>query len=466
MVTATQMARALLIGILILGLGLRLYQLSPALLELVPNRQLIDAEIAREVYERGFKNIGVQLFGLPLYHYLVVAIYWLLGGVDEVAGRWLSVGISVAAAMMFYKLLRLFSSQFQALAGLIFFYLLSPVHIIISRSFLVDELTLFLGITSLYFLARNYFLTGTVIMSLTLLSKFTFGYLLLPALWLIKKKRQLFLLLTLAPVLIWSIYVKHLNEQLIGGQPTGEYTLFYVFNPKNIISIGFYINIFYHFSRYAVTFMWLPLVVMGLVWKSKQKIATPFYLWFLGAWGFILGFNIPSRTHSYYFLALVPPAAFFAAQATEWVYDNLKFRFWIPLPTMAVGLVALGLTSVVTDEFLKAYRTYDPYRGIPEVSKIVQKLTLPNDKIVTTANRTTGILYFSHRQGWELRLGAMRGDEAIKQLQSWQLTGAKYYIVYDEAELLIKPEFNQYLNRFPVIRQIDKTRVYDLRSSD
>lgn len=460
------MAKVLPIGILILGLGLRLYQISPALLELVPNRQLIDAEIARAVYEQGFKNVGVQLFGLPLYHYLVVVIYWLLGGVNEVAGRWLSAGISVAAAMAFYKLLRLFGSQFQALAGLIFFYLLSPAHIIISRSFLVDELTLFMGIVSLYLLARKSFWAGTVMMSLTLLSKFTFGYLLLPALWFIKKKRQLFLLLTLVPVLIWSIYVKHLNEQLIGGQPTGEYNLFYVFNPKNIISIGFYINIFYHFSRYAVTFMWLPLVVMGLLWKSKQKIATPFYLWFLGAWGFILGFNIPSRTHSYYFLALVPPVAWFAAAATEGLYKSLKSRLWIPLPTIAVGLVALGLTSLVTDEFLKAYRTYDPYRRIPEVGQVIQNLTRSDDKIVATANRTEGVVYFSHRQGWELRLGAMNDNEAIDKLKSWRLTGAKYYIVYDEAELLIKPEFNQYLSRFPIIRQIDKTRVYDLRSSD
>lgn len=460
------MARVLLIGILILGLGLRLYQLSPALLELVPNRQLIDAEIARAVYEQGFKNVGVQLFGLPLYHYLVVVIYWLLGGVNELAGRWLSVGISVAAAMMFYKLLRLFSSQFQALAGLIFFYLLSPVHIIISRSFLVDELTLFLGITSLYFLARNYFLAGTVMMSLTLLSKFTFGYLLLPALWLIKKKRGLFLLLTVTPILIWSIYVKHLNEQLIGGQPTGEYNLFYVFNPKNIVSIGFYVNIFYHFARYGVTFMWLPLVIMGLLLKSKRKIATPFYLWFLGAWGFILAFNVPSRTHSYYFLALVPPAAWFAAAATEWLYKSLKFRLWIPLPTMAIGLVALGLTSLVTDEFLKAYRTYDLYRQIPEISRIVQNLTLADDKIITTADRTSGILYFSHRQGWELRLGALIDNQAIDELESLRLKGAKYYVVYNEAELLIKPEFNQYLSRFPIIRQIDKTRIYDLRSSD
>jgi hypothetical protein len=463
--TATKMAKILPIGILILGLGLRLYQLSPALLELVPNRQLIDAELARALYERGFKDAGLHLYGLPLYHYLVTVTYFFMGGVNEVAGRWLSVGASLAAAIIFYKLLRLFGSQFQALAGLVFFYLLSPVHIIISRSFLVDELTLLTGIASLYFLARKSFWVGTVMMTLTLLSKFTFGYLLLPALWLTDKKKGLLLLLTVIPVLTWSVYVKHLNEQLIGGQSTGEYNLFYVFNPKNIVSAGFYINIFYHFARYAVTFLWLPLVIMGLVMKpNKQSI--PFYLWFLGAWGFILAFNVPSRTHSYYFLALVPPVAWFAARATEWLRTHLKSQLWVPLPVIAMGLVALGLTGVVTDEFLKAYRIYEPYRQIPEAGRLIQNLTLPGDKIVTTADRTSGILYFSHRQGWELRLGALIDNQAIDELESLRLKGAKYYVVYDAAELLIKPLFNQYLNRFPVVKQIDKTRIYDLRNNN
>src|SRR3989338_9681990 len=97
--------------ILVLGLMLRLYKIKPALLELVPNRQLIDAKIVLVAYERGWNNLNLHLYGFPFYHWIVANVYKLWGGVNEVAGRWVSVGFSVGAAIIFYKLLLLFGSS-------------------------------------------------------------------------------------------------------------------------------------------------------------------------------------------------------------------------------------------------------------------------------------------------------------------------------------------------------------------
>lgn len=455
-----------------LGIAIRLYQIYPALLESVSNRQIIDAYIVRGLYERGFGELKLHLFGLPLYHLIVAGLYKLVGLEIEEVGRLLSVAFSLGAAVFFYKLMQLYGSKRQALLGLIYFYLLSPVHIIMSRSFLVDELTLFSGIVSLYFLAKNslrprqmWFWLGTLMMAITLLSKFTFGYLLLPALWWVNPRRGssgrwsmmgVFAAMVMIPVIAWSLYTKAANEALIGGQPTGEWNILYVFSPQNLIDPGYWINVSYFLARYAVTFAWLPLVFLGLVWGYRDKKLTPFYLWLVGALGFILAFSVPSRTHNYYFLAFVPAAAFFAALAS----DRLKLGGKNTVVT--AGLLIIGLASLVSDDFLKAYRTYPPYQRIPQVGRVVRDLTEAQDIIVTSAYRTEAILYFAHREGWELRLGPLTDEAAIRQLEEWKEGGAKYYVVYDQEELVSKPLLREYLKTYPTVWAEGPTIIYRL----
>lgn len=458
-----------LFWLLVGGLAIRLYQISPALLELIPNRQIIDAELARGLYQRGFFDLNLHVFGLPLYHWLVASAYTLLGGVDEVVGRLVSVFFSILSAYFFYKLVALFGSKRQALIALFFFFVLSPVHIIISRSFLIDEMTLFLGIASLYFLAlwrqqRQLFQFGLSLLCFTLmlLSKFTFGYLLLPVLWLLKptgKKRLkqsqwrwliAFVGLTLLPTAGWYLYAKHANELLHGG-PTGEWNPVFFFSIKNVFSTTFYVNIFYFLFNYATTFFGLPLVLLGGTIKRHFDRTVIFYLWIVGAMVFIIAFSRSTISHNYYYVAFAAPLAFLAGRGFDWLYDKVILSTFLPRSLWLSSLLLLSLPSVVNQDFLRAYRTEPAYADVPLAARITQNFTSTTDSIITSAFRMEGILYFSGRQGYELRLGPLSSQEATEQLEAYRAEGISYYVLYDKQELATKKEFAAHLQRYRVV---------------
>lgn len=95
-------------AIVTVGLVIRLNQISPALLERTPNRQIIDALLVRGLYQRGLENLNMYLYGFPLYHWLVVGGYHVLGTTDAVVGRIISVIASVLSAYWVFSLFKLY----------------------------------------------------------------------------------------------------------------------------------------------------------------------------------------------------------------------------------------------------------------------------------------------------------------------------------------------------------------------
>lgn len=452
--------------LLLVGLLLRVYQISPALLERTVNRQFIDATITRELYRKDLPDLNLYLYGFPLYHYIVVVCYKLFGGINEVWGRLFSVTASILAAYWFYKLVFLYTSKRQALMALFFFYIVSPVNIILSRSFLVDELTLALGIGAFYYLSRwqnekqlLQFLTGSLLTVLMLLSKITFGYLLLPILYLFKsnKERQvfiktrwliIFMLIIWFPTLIWYLYARDINRGLNQGS-TG-WDLFVWFSPIKLLSFHFYTNVFYHLLKYGVTPMGLVLGVGGLAMKQKNKACTFFYWWLASAIIFILIFNNASITHTYYFLAFCGPIAFFASRMSEWISNKFMPVLFIP-KVMTILFMLLILSTVVTNQFLDDYRALLGHQNIPLVAGIVKAIVPANEKIVTTAYGSGGVIYFSEREGVELRMNNITSQEAIKALEKFKREGVKYYVIYNKIELANYSEFVNYLKIYKLI---------------
>lgn len=362
----------------------------------------------------------------------------------------------------------------MAVWGLFFFYLLSPVNIILSRSFLVDELTLTLGIGGIYYLGlwqvqvkRGWFWLASLLLALMVMSKITFGYVLLPAVFIVGKKWKYLGFLAgiiLVSSLAWYGYAKGINEQLNRG--TTGWDLWFWFSPANLFTLKFYVNVFYQLAKWVVTPVGLILVVIGLALKQSWKESQVFYLWWLGASLFVLGLNKAAATHAYYFLAFCVPAAFFAARAVEWLNQSLtKSSIWLPKKLLEGILIITSLLLLVHEEFWQAYRVHPPHRYIPEVAKLMQQISRPEEVIVATAYSMGGIPYFADRQGFELRLIGLTDEEAMGELENFRAQGADYYVVYDKKELAGKEKFTEYLKGYVLVDEYDKSGslIYRLR---
>lgn len=452
-----KLPRAFLV-ILGLGLALRLYQLSPALLERSPNRQAIDAELVRTLYRRGFSQWNMYLFGLPIYHFLVAKSYEVGGGINEVIGRYWSVVFSVLAAYYFYKLVELYTSKREAIWGLFFFYLISPIHIIISRSFLVDELTLALGIAGLYYLIKERWWLSAGLMSLALASKITFGYLLLPAVWLLRKdwrRAAWYCIVTLLPSLWWYSWARSNNLRVDPIGPTG-WELGFWFSPKLLVSPQWYSNVFYHTAKWVLTPIGMVAAFWGLTMSLNFKRYGVFYLWLVGAISFLVVFNTGSLNHAYYFLAMVAPMAALAGKA---VGQARAIKAWV-----LMGVAVITLLNVVSDHFLSAYRVYPSHANMPRAAKLVQQIVPVKAQIIVTAY-TSGVFdYLVDRPAFELRLAGMTDDMATTELERYQKLGAQYYALYDKQELVGRDRFTAYLNQFPIIAEPQglNLRIYEL----
>ncbi len=450
--------------IVIVGLLIRIHQISPALLERTVNRQILDATLARGLYERGLDKLGMFLYGFPLYHWLVAGGYKLLGTTNEVTGRVISVAASVLAAYWLFKLVSLKKSKWLATISLFFFYVASPVNIIMGRSFLVDEITLAFNLGGIYYFSlwrktrqEAAFFGGCVLFSLMMLSKITFGYVLLPALFLMGKpsKRWLFLgLIVLLPTIGWYVYGKNINQQLAIA-PTG-WNVWWWFSPGQLLNLRFYINGFVFMSTWATTPIGFVLSLIGLTLRESWRKQKLFYIWLLAGILFLLVFNRASISHNYYYLAVVVPMAVLASQATLKLIKPINK--W-----QGILLGAVIMLTMINPEFLRAYRVYPPYKQIPLAAERIKEISYSYETIAISAYNTQALGYFSTRKYYDLWLGSLTDAEAKEKLEEYQQMGAKYYVVYSLEELRQKPIFSDYLKHFPKIIDYEWLFVYDLR---
>jgi len=319
-------------SILTAGLILRLYNVNLGLLESAPNRQLIDAVWARNIYQGKFVSDFLQ--GFQLYHWIVAFFYYLGGGVQEIYGRLVSVGFSFVGAVYFYKLIKLYLNRGGAIMGLFFFFVLSPIHIVISRAFQVDMMALTMGIMSIYYLALwqiknkvKYFYLSATLISLSLLTKVTFIYLLLPLgfIMYLKLKKNIFkniavyvyMAIWLIPVTIWYEFSRRITFQNPEYNPVTSYwQISNWFMWQRLFQLKFYVNNFYYFITSVTTPVGSVILFLSLVYKLQKKLLV-FYIWFFSAWLYIVYLGKVTISHEYYVLVLVPPTSVLMAAFLE-----------------------------------------------------------------------------------------------------------------------------------------------------
>src|SRR3989344_9587910 len=157
-------ASKLFLSIILIGLIIRVWNLDLPLLEFYPTRQVQTAEITQNLLKDNFNFLyprvdyfGPQniyyLYEFPGYNLVVASVHKLLGNVNDINGRIVSIFSYLIATIFLYKITSgLFNKQIGLIA--ILFFSLSPLNILTSRSFQPEEMMLASSLGALYYLIK------------------------------------------------------------------------------------------------------------------------------------------------------------------------------------------------------------------------------------------------------------------------------------------------------------------------
>lgn len=496
--------RAVLLSILLVGLALRLYGLDLPMVDSLHQRQTFTAMASRNLYidgVEGFLRPRYDIFGtnpgyaaleFPLYNGITAALYSIFGMSDALA-RAVSVGFSVGAAILTYMLARNFLQPAQALVALAI-YQFSPLNIYMSRAVMPESLLMFLVVGSVFFCLRylraggaSRFTVAAVLGSLAFLVKPQTAPLIIVlfALWASRYRQEvvrekgfyLFSLLTVVPLLLWTIYAHRLNASL----PT-EWTLSAFLSRGNwwdLLEISFYVDLLKTTGVVLATPVGFLAAAAGvrLSWRNSKYLV--FYLWIIAIAGtFALLPNV-ARNHPYYQLPLLPPVAILAGVAADpriWLSTG-PFQLLSKPSLAARSVLGAGVVLLVTSHGL-LFATffsdaYDVGSRVPyhlEVAQYIREGTPSGSVLILDdglSSVPTTLTYYANRRS--LPFKGESPDAAISELEKLRGEGGGYLVVVDSSyrpSLRLARENDAYWNhlvqRYRLERETDHWAVFEL----
>ena len=469
--------------ILFTGLLLRVYHLNLPLLESQPNRQIMDAFMIRQLYRpQEPLQVDFSLLGFPLYHSLAVGLYHLWGSENLIFGRLISVFSSLASLWFFVLISRSLTSEKISLWASFFFFILSPINLIMARAVQIDQLTLATSLATTYFLMRQKYWLSLGLFALTLAQHATSAHLALPLLaifyfgetnllysqigFFLFKRISVwgYFLASIGLAGLWYVVMFKLNQTVPGGGWIEALDPRIWISLNHLLSVKFWANAFYNFTDWTSTVISLPFFLLGWFSRPVRPYAL-FYAWFFGAVLSLIYRSQPAITTSYYFLAFVPPFAVFAAKGVNLLLRqfNLKsltisFRFF---------LLILAVTTVVStwrSYIFNLYTVHWKHTQVLEAALRVQQLTPKSAKVIATSYSSGALQFYLDRVSRSLVIVASQEPENPTIMEFYQLKhwGAEYYVISDITELDKNPLFKAEIFRYPVVFTTDKILLVKL----
>lgn len=282
----------------------------------------------------------------PLYNALVAVAYKIFGP-NVIFGRLMSLTFFVLSSIVFYRLLFRTIPTFWSLKrqnivgapeprsrdtlereaeslrrkraycwGAFFFFVFSPLHILISRSFQPEELALFLLLLAVY-------KKSWLIFSIGVLTKLPIS-LFFPVMVFatgLKKSSLVKLFLSLLPSLIWYYHA---------GQLTTHPAITRNFDLSNWFQPALWLNPRWYFSLFQIEHVWV-LTTLGLLFfwlgfwiKVSERKTDLWFVWLISGLLYLTIFNYHAMTHEYYHLFLLPPLAVFVGTGLKKILDAAK----------------------------------------------------------------------------------------------------------------------------------------------
>ena len=479
----------LLVAILLLGIGVRLIDLTDPPLDFHPVRQLRSALIARSVYYQHTPDVSAEErqqasdladledYEPPILEQLVGWSYVLAGGEKAWLARvfnalfWAIGGLAIAGLL--YR-----AVSFPAILAALAFYFFLPFSVVASRSFQPEPwMVMWVLLTALALKrwAEKRSLCAAVIAGvlggIAILVKVVSGFFVLAMLaWVVlfalglKKTLRsgqawLMGLLMVLPTL--GIYLFQLDR-------TSGFLSFWVGALSWLITTTEFYADWLAMIKSLAGLMTLLAALLGILTAARADKA-----WLLGLWsGYVLyGLVFPYQyvTHEYYHLPLVGLLALSLAFAFEPVYHGLRKQPWVwRLAAAGVLVFASFYGAYVSRSILVA----SDYRHEPAAwQEVGERIPQGAAFIALSGDYGMRLRYYGHRIGasWptsgDLNLKSLSSDEVynFKAYFDELTAGKEYFVVTALNELNNQSDLKGYLaDHYPLYYESDDFLIYQL----
>lgn len=488
-----------LLIILLLGLTVRLYKINLPLLEFYPSRQIQTADIARNFLRNNFNILNPTvsysgpgytpfLIEFPGYNYAVAILYSIFG-ISEVIGRYVSLVGWLLSLILVYKIALKISSKITAnIAAL--FYCLSPLSVLISRSFQPDQWMLTFSLAGIYSIllwqGKNmfYFYLSAIFISASILIKIpAVIFTLIPISYLIlKSKKHLskihnysYLTIALLPVTLWFTYAYFRN---ISGLPTlGNFSLSNWFGFEVFLNPKYYLNIFGFEYNLVLLPIGIILFVIGVFQKLKSNQSF-LYCWLVGVILYFLIFNKHNMTHEYYHLPLLPIAVLFIGIAGEKIWTTIRINV-VSRSILVSILIFTIFMLMISPTYRRAYKPIDRFSYVTTVAVKIRSVTKPSDLIIGSMDSGPSLVYYSNRNGWQFAINREDTEaqfsfygiknakiiDPIEDLENLRRQGAVIFATANKSQFTANAIFAKYMySNYPVITENNNFIIFSLTS--
>lgn len=479
----------IVIGIIILALLLRLYQLTTPLADWHSFRQADTASVAREYVKNGIdllhpryhdlSNIqsgkdnpqGYRLVEFPLISGVVALSYPVFrsvftGSDIHIWYRLISIIFSLISTVVLYYLASFLCGRRSGLLSAAIFAVL-PYNVYYSRSIFPEIplvtaylCTLYAGLCFYKSQRMGWFIAMVVSGALSLLFKPTAIFMLVPlvvpALYAVKAQpRRLLVWLIGAVVIMVPLFAW---RQWIASYPEGIPASNWLFNGNGIrLRPAWFRWLFYErLTKLILGFGGLVLFLSGIVALFTQipkKLTFWFIIsWLMGAFAYLVVFATGNVQHDYYQIPLLPLVSLLLGLGINYLLYQSKLPHYLTYSLTIISLLVMGGFS--TQRILSYYHINN--WAIVKAGRAVDKITEPSALVIAPYEGDTAFLYQTNRRGWPLGFDI---DTKINQ-------GADYYVTvkYDDEARQLEAEY-QVLEKnddYLIIKLIPKAELWGM----
>jgi 4-amino-4-deoxy-L-arabinose transferase-like glycosyltransferase len=476
----------ILIFILALGLGLRLYKLDIPLADHHSWRQADTAAVARnfakdhwDFFKPRIDNMTPLHLGAPnserlfmveppVYNSVVAGVYKIFG-IEVRYARLVSIVFSLGAMVFLYFIVSHFLGKTTGLLSAFFFAIL-PFSVYYSRVVLPEPMILFLTLGMFWFAIKwletdsnKDYLLLTAFSALSFTQKTFPLFFLLPLAYLFlkkfglgvfkQKKLYLWAIVSFLPFVAWRWWVGHFPE----GTPAN----LWLFNQGNIRFKGAFFHWIFakRIGELILGFWGIALFVLGLVLKPKKE-GFFFYFWLLAIFIYITVFAAGNVTHDYYQIPLIPILAVFLGKGVNFLLFERQEKF-----NRIVGVVAFiictGLACAFSWYEIRGF--YNIQSGVDLAGVAVDELTAKDALVLTGDSNDATLLYNTNRWGWTGGYASSfpNSKETIEKIK--ELGGT----IYVTTKFDRNSDFGRYMtDNYQVLKETDQYIIFDLTSKE
>ncbi len=475
--------RILLLFVLLLALGLRLYKIDNPVADWHSWRQADTAAVSRNFVRDGFDLLhphyddlgsnqtghdnpqGLRMVEFPFYNAIVAAAYKTAPLLSlEIYGRLVSAIFSLFTIVVIYYLVLHEESRVAAFFAALTFAIM-PFFVYYSRVILPEVTAtslIFLAIFFMYLYSRRKdtrvstrlcYIISFVLAALALLTKPTTIFYLLPMVYLFYKKWDLdflkkpqfylYFVLVALPLIGWRLWIQQFPE----GIPASSWLITSVntYEGQKVIFFrpAFFRWIFYEriakliLGAYMTTFL-----IIGIIKKPARSLL----LFWIGASTlfYLFTFQGGNVQHDYYQTLILPSIAIFCGLGVSLLLQEKKL-FASHLFNIIVVFIVL-----VSSFLFSFYQVKDLYNTDPDLLRIAQitrDITEPESKLVTDRDGDTTLLYLADRKGYAA---------VTEDLHGLKNRGMNYFVTLkSEVAIEVRKEF-------PLIFENEKVFIFKL----